>query len=68
MPYNDDAARRTARERSQARMGRYDGSASRSSTDSYGRARQESDHLSQSRYTRQAPWQASQYSRDREQP
>ena len=68
MPYNDDAARRTARERSQARMGRYDGSASRSSTDSYGRARQESDHLSQSRYTRQTPRQASQYSRDREQP
>lgn len=68
MPYNDDATRRSARERSQARMGRYDGPASRSSTDSYGRARQESDHLSQSRYSRQAPRQASQHSRDREQP
>ncbi len=64
MPRNDDATRRTARERSRARMGRGDGSASRSSTDSYGRARQESDHLSQSRYERQAPQQTSQSSRN----
>lgn len=63
MPRNDDAPRRSARERSQARMGRYDGPSSRPSTDSYGRARQDADDLSQSRYSRQAPRQTSQSSR-----
>ena len=67
MPRNDDSARRTASERSQTRTGRYSDRPARSSTDSYGRASQEVDHLSQSRYARQSPRQASQYSRDREQ-
>lgn len=63
----DDASRRTARERSQARVSRYSGgSATRSSTDPYGRAQQESEHLSQARYTRQAPRQANQSSREAE--
>lgn len=66
MPQNDDATRRTARERSQARMNRSGGSSSRSSTDSYGRARQDADHLSQSRYSRQTPRQTSQSSRELE--
>ena len=68
MPLNDDAARRTARERSQARVNRYGGSSSYAeNTDTYGRARQESAHLSQTRYSRQAPRQASQSSREQEQ-
>ena len=66
MPVNDDAARSAARERSQARMGRYGDPYPRSSADPYGRARQDSDHLSQSRYARQAPRQASQTSREME--
>ena len=66
MPVNDDATRRSARERSQARMNRDGGSSSRISTDSYGRARQDSPDLSQSRYAGQAPRQASQSARDRE--
>ena len=66
MPRNDDATRRTARERSQARMDRSGGSSSRSSTDSYGRARQESDHLSETRYSRQASRDDGQSSRELE--
>ena len=55
MPRNDEATRRAARERSQARMNRSGDARSRSrvSTDSYGRAFQEADDLSQSRYSRQ---------------
>lgn len=68
MPLDDDAARRTARERSQARMGRFGDPYPRASSNSYGRARQEADHLSQSRYARQAPRQASQVSRELESP
>ncbi len=66
MPESNESTRRTARERSQARMNRGSDSVLRVSTDSYGRARQESTHLSQSRYSRQAPRQASQSSRELE--
>lgn len=63
MPMNDDAERRTARGRSQSRVSRYSGSSSRTSTDSYGRARQDAAHLSQTRYARQAN-QANRATRD----
>ena len=67
MPRYDDAARSTARERSQARMGRMDGSRSRTSSNSYERARQQrTSDRSQSRYARQAPRQTSESSRSQE--